>query len=85
MLILNGILRSSTFTMMTLIIFQMKSIGGRYSGTAMGLMNSIGMLGAFLAPPIGNSLTAFSPGTPFFFWGALTAAALPFLFLVQDK
>ena len=70
---------------LTLIVFEMKSVGKNYYGTAPGLMNSIGMLGPFVAPPIGNSLTAINPGAPLIFWGLLTAAAIPFFLIIKDR
>jgi hypothetical protein len=66
------------------MIIEIKGVGGTYGGTAIGLTNTIGMLGAFLAPPIGNSLTAFNDDLPIFFWAILVVVALPFLLLVKE-
>ena len=85
-LFVNGIIRNTLFTLMTIMVFEMRSVGPTFSGTALGLMNSLGMLGAFLAPPIGNSLTTNSSGAPFVFWGILSAIALAVFFFVKaDK
>lgn len=85
MLIINGFLRSSTFTLLTLMIYEMKSIGRNLSGSAVGLMNTMGMFGAFAAPPIGNSLTGWDIGMPFYFWALLSAVSLPAFFLIRGK
>jgi hypothetical protein len=59
-------------------------VGGTFSGTAIGLTNTLGMLGAFVSPPIGNSLTAFNADLPIFFWAILGVAALPLLLMVKE-
>jgi hypothetical protein len=50
-----------------------------------GLANTISMVGAFLAPPIGNSLADINPGYPFFFWSALSAVSLPMAFFIKNR
>jgi hypothetical protein len=62
------------------LIFEIKGIGGTYGGTAIGLASSIGMLGAFFAPPIGNSLEVFGAGTPFLL-GVFICCCCPLLVL----
>jgi MFS family permease len=85
LLVFGCLIRAGSQAVLTAVIFETKGVGSKYGGTAVGLTNSIGMLGAFLAPPIGNSLTAFSAGSPMFFWGALAAAALPLLYMIKFK
>ncbi len=67
------------------MIFEMEGVGSAYSGTALGLANTIGMIGAFLAPPLGNSLTVFNPGLPLTFWALLSALGLPFFFFLKER
>jgi hypothetical protein len=55
-IIAGNFLRSSTFAITNVLIFGIAGIGSTYGGTAMGLASSIGMIGGFLAPPLGNSL-----------------------------
>jgi MFS family permease len=82
LLVVSAFLRSASFTVTTVLIFETEGVGGRLGGTAMGLVSSLGMMGGFLAPPLGNSLAGIGPGMPFFFWSALAALSLPqFLFL----
>jgi MFS family permease len=81
-----GLLRSGGSALINVIIFEVEGVGGTYGGTATGLANTISMLGAFLAPPIGNSLaTEANPGYPFYFWSALAAASLPLIFFIKNR
>jgi hypothetical protein len=43
------------------------------------------MVGAFLAPPLGNSFADINQGYPFFFWSGLAAISLPMLFLIKNR
>jgi nitrate/nitrite transporter NarK len=86
LIIAGNFLRSSTFAVTNILIFDIAGIGNTYGGTAMGMASSIGMIGGFFAPPVGNSLEGFGPGVPFFFWSGMAALALPlFLFLRKPK
>ncbi len=84
LLLLGGLLRTGVAALANTLVFEMKGIGGTYGGTAIGLTNTLGMVGAFASPPLGNSLTAFSGDAPLFFWGLLAVAALPLLFVVKE-
>jgi nitrate/nitrite transporter NarK len=85
LLLIGGLLRSGIAALGNTLIFEIKGVGGTYGGTAIGLTNTLGMVGAFASPPIGNSLTAFTGDTPLLFWALLSAVALPLLFLVKEK
>lgn len=86
LVIICGFLRSGASTLVNVVIFETKGVGSTYGGTATGLANTISMLGAFLAPPIGNSLaTEANPGNPFYFWAAMAAASLPLLFFIKNR
>jgi predicted MFS family arabinose efflux permease len=86
LIIISNFLRSGASVATNVLIFEMRGVGPTYGGTAMGLVNSIGMIGAFLAPPIGNSFASISPSTPFLFWAGLVALSLPFfIFLRRPK
>ena len=79
-------MRSVASPLSNVLIFEAKGIGSTYGGTAIGLMTSLGMIGGFLAPPLGNSLERYGAAMPFLFWAALAAASLPlFLFLRTRK
>jgi NNP family nitrate/nitrite transporter-like MFS transporter len=78
-----GFLRSGTGSLFNVMIFETKSIGSTYGGTAIGLASTISMIGAFIAPGLGNSLDSVSQGAPFVFWGILAALAVPVLFFIK--
>jgi MFS transporter, NNP family, nitrate/nitrite transporter len=85
LLAVSGFLRSAAGPICTTLIFENKGIGSTYGGTAVGLASSMGMLGSFAAPPLGNSLNIISPGAPFFFWAFLCAIVLPLLIFVKVR
>jgi predicted MFS family arabinose efflux permease len=80
-----GFLRSGGSALFNVIIFEVEGIGGTYGGTATGLANTISMVGAFLGPPLGNSLAEINAGYPFYFWAALATAALPMVFFIKNR
>lgn len=86
LIVIGNFLRSGASVATNVLIFEMQGVGSTYGGTAMGLVNSIGMVGAFAAPPIGNSFANISPSTPFLFWSGVVALSLPlFIFLWRPK
>jgi MFS family permease len=84
-LVVSALIRGGSFAVSNVLIFEIKGVGATYGGTAMGLVSSIGMSGGFFAPPLGNSLASIAPGTPFFFWSGLAAAALPLFLLLRKR
>ncbi len=81
-LFVSSFLRSSTPALANVMLLETKGVGITYVGTAMGLMSSLGMVGACIAPPLGNAMAASGPQWPFFVWAALGTVSLPlFLFL----
>ena len=86
LLIISNLLRSGASAATNVLVFEAPGVGSAYGGTAMGLVSSIGMAGAFISPPIGNSFANISPAMPFLFWAVLAALALPlFLFLKRPE
>jgi NNP family nitrate/nitrite transporter-like MFS transporter len=82
---ITGFLKAAASTILIVMTVEMKEVGGQYAGTAVGLVSTIGMLGAFLAPPIGNSLALINVGLPFVLWGCLAAMGLPLIFFIKDQ
>ena len=81
-LIISSFLRAGAFSLVNVLIFEIEGVGNTFGGTAIGLASTIGMIGSFAAPPLGNSLAVFGPGVPFYFWAALALISLPlFLFI----
>jgi MFS family permease len=85
LIIINGFLRSGTIALLSILIFEIKDIGSTYGGTAIGLASTMGMFGAFFAPPLGNSLADINLGLPFVFWALLSAFALPAFFFIKER
>jgi MFS family permease len=85
LLIVTGFLRSAAAPICVVLIFEAKGIGSTCGGTAISMASAMGMLGSFAAPPLGNALTAISPGAPFIFWAGLSALALPLAFYLQKR
>lgn len=84
-LVIVGFLRSGAGPLFNVMILELEGIGSTYSGTANGLMNTIGMVGAFSGPPLGNALAEFGAGYPFYFWAFLSAAGLIVLVFFKEK
>jgi MFS family permease len=84
-LILSGLLRSGAPALATALIFQVKGVGSTYGGTAAGLATTIGMIGSFAAPPLGNSLAGIHPGLPIIFWGVLALVSLPLSLMIKNR
>ena len=85
LLIIGGFLRSAAAPLCAILIFENKEVGSTYGGTATGLASTTGMFGAFVAPPLGNSLTSISAGAPFIFWAILAAIALPIIPFIKGR
>jgi NNP family nitrate/nitrite transporter-like MFS transporter len=85
LIIACGFLRSGASALFNVMIFEIKGVGSTFGGTAIGLANTVSMVGAFLAPPLGNSLADINQGYPFFFWSGLAAISLPMLFLIKNR
>jgi MFS transporter, NNP family, nitrate/nitrite transporter len=83
LVIISSFLRAGCFSMVNVLIFETEGIGGSFAGTALGLASTVGMVGSFVAPPLGNSLTAFGPGVPFLFWAGIIAASFPLFWLLR--
>jgi len=84
-LIFGGLGRSGLGSLVNVILLETKGVGSTYGGTAIGLASTISMVGAFLAPPLGNSFASISPGSPFIFWACLAALGIPPLLFLKSK
>jgi NNP family nitrate/nitrite transporter-like MFS transporter len=82
-IVICAFLRSGASSLFNVMIFETKGVGSKYGGTAIGLASTVSMIGAFLAPPIGNSLERFGPAMPFIFWGVLSVIGIPMMFLIN--
>jgi hypothetical protein len=85
LIIMSGFLRAGAGSLFNVIIFEDPAIGATYGGTAIGLANTIAMIGAAAAPPLGNSLEQYGEGMPFLLWASLAAASTLMLLLFNKK
>jgi NNP family nitrate/nitrite transporter-like MFS transporter len=83
-IIVGAFLRSGASSLFNVMIFEHKDIGSKYGGTAIGLASTVSMIGAFIAPTIGNSLESFGPEWPFIFWGGLALLGIPLMLLLKQ-
>jgi MFS family permease len=83
--VITGFLRAAPSVLITVMVLESKEVGAQYAGTAIGLVYSFGMLGAFSFPPMGNSLAAINPGLPFVFWAALCLVSLSGFFFLKKR
>ena len=84
LLLVCGLIRTAVSALANTMIFETKGLGATYGGTAIGLTNTLGMLGAFAAAPIGNSFSSISNDMPLVFWAGLTIRGLPLLLLLKE-
>jgi predicted MFS family arabinose efflux permease len=85
LLFTSAFLRAGIPALFNSLLFEVKGVGSTYAGTAIGLASTIGMLGAFIGPPIGGVLESAGPTVPFIFWGILSAAGIPLFFFLREK
>jgi MFS family permease len=69
--LIAGIARDGFMAITMTAIIEVKGIGARFAGSAIGLNMSVMAIASVFAPPVGNWLAKFGPGLPFLFWAAL--------------
>jgi cyanate permease len=84
-ILLVGVGRDGMMALLMTMSTETEGIGKEYSGAAIGLMQSIGRVGPFVSPPLGNSLASISPSAPFLVWSAFAFIALVSFFFIRSK
>ena len=84
LIILVGIGRDGLVALACTSTLESKGIGVIYFGTAMGFLQTIFRIGAFLSPPIGNSMASINAGLPFIVWAAFGVIALVCFSLAKE-
>jgi cyanate permease len=84
LMIATGVFMDGFMAVSLTMVQETEGVGPRYSGTALGLAFTMSQVGASASPPLGNSLARVTAGSPFFFWGALSAMALATLAFVKE-
>lgn len=80
----TGIFMDAFMAVTFTLVQETKGVGPRYSGTALGLVFTFSQLGAFVSPPLGNSLANFSSGLPLLFWSSLSLVAIIALIFAEE-
>jgi MFS family permease len=60
----------------TTLLMEQKDIKPEYFGTAIGMIFTMGLVGAVSGPPLGALFTGISGSAPFYFWAGLAFVAL---------
>ncbi|HEY95805.1 MAG TPA: MFS transporter [Dehalococcoidia bacterium] len=84
LMLMSGIFMDGFMAINTTILLETEGIGTRYSGTALGMIFTIGHIGSVSSPPLGNSFESIHPGLPFTFWAVLSAIGLFTLSMVKE-
>lgn len=82
--IMAGMVRDGFMAVFFTMTIETDGIGPAYAGTATGFVMIFSGVGGLLAPPVGNSLSTFSPSLPFVFWAGMALAGLLGLYAVKE-
>ncbi len=80
-----GLVRDGFMAIFITMIVETEGVGPTYAGTAFGFVMIFSGLGSLVSPPLGNSLAAITPQTPFILWAGLALAGAISIFFVQDR
>ena len=82
--ILLGLFHQVYIALTNTMVLEIEEIGVDHAGMALGLALTLQRIGAFIAPPIGNSLAAINLGMPFAFWSILFVFGALILIFVKE-
>jgi MFS family permease len=82
--IMAGMARDGFMAVFFTMTMETDGVGPAYAGTATGFVMVFSGVGAMIAPPLGNSLAALSPGLPFVFWAGMALAGLMGIYAAQE-
>jgi len=80
--LMAGVVRDGFMALFMTTVTEVRGVGMRYAGTALGLAMTLLRLGGLIAPPLGNGLATIGPRLPFVVWAAMGALGLVALALV---
>jgi NNP family nitrate/nitrite transporter-like MFS transporter len=84
LMVLGGGFIDGFMALSVTMLMDSEGVGMENAGTAVGIVFTMGLVGAVVAPPLGNSLAVAGAGMPFYFWAGLaTIAFVLFLFLEE--
>ena len=82
--LMAGAVRDGYMSVFMTTVTELDGVGAEYAGTALGLAMTLARVGALIAPPLGNSLAAFSPRTPFILWSTMAIVGLAAMSLLRQ-
>jgi ACS family glucarate transporter-like MFS transporter len=83
-IIFVGMGRDAFMALVIASTIESEGIGVLYTGTALGLIQTISRIGPFISPPIGNTMASSSGGFPFIIWSVFGVIALLCLPLIRE-
>jgi MFS family permease len=84
LMVLGGGFIDGFMALSVTMLMESEGVGMENAGVAVGIVFSMGLVGAVAAPPLGNSLAAADAGIPFYFWAGMALAAFVlFLFFKE--
>jgi MFS family permease len=84
LVILLGLMQEGVAAILITTVMETEGVGASNSGTALGLVNTFGAVGNFVAPPLGNKMAEINYGFGFLVWAGLIGIALVLLIFVKD-
>ncbi len=82
--LIAGMVRDGFMAVYVTMVIETERVGAAYTGTALGLIYTLGRLGNVFSPPVGNSFASFGLNVPFMFWAAWAAVALIGFYFIKD-
>lgn len=82
--VVSGVVRDGFMAILMTMVIEIKAIGAKYAGTAIGLVLVFSRLGNLLSPPLGNSLAEYNPAYPFLFWSFLALIGLAGFYFFKE-
>ncbi len=76
LMIMHGMFLDTFMSLTTTLLMEQKDIKPEYFGTAIGMIFTMGLVGAVSGPPLGALFTGISGSAPFYFWAGLAFVAL---------
>jgi MFS family permease len=83
--IMIGFTRDAAMTLFIVMTMELEGIDVAYTGTALGLLQTLSRIGGVASPPLGNSLASINSNTPYFFWAGLAVIGIIILGFVKES
>jgi len=85
LVLIVGIFMDAFMAISITLVQETKEVEMRYSGSALGLIFTFSQVGAFISPPVGNSLAQLNSGFPLLFWASLSIVAVVALVFTRQS